>query len=211
MNKNHLLEAAIVANGEIESYSITQKLLSAFHPIVAADGGLVHCDAMGIEPSLIVGDLDSIPSLLLKKYHHIPLLKFPVDKDFSDLELCIDELLKQGIEKITLFGVLGKRVDHLLYTLHLVTRFPEKLRILSENETLFAIQKTQDIHCSRGQTISLIPLSKVTGVHTKGLKWEIQNGTFDKHFMSLSNICQKDTFSVSIDSGDLICCMQHPC
>ena len=84
-------------------------------------------------------------------------------------------MFKQGIDQLTLFGVLGKRTDHLLYTLSLLSRFPEKLTIRSESELIFAIQKNQAIRVTSGQTLSLIPMGIVKSVTTKGLKWEIND------------------------------------
>lgn len=203
-------QVALVANGEIISYAKTKGLLSAFKKVVAVDGGLDHCEKMGIIPCMIIGDLDSVSEASLKKYSDIPILKYSRDKDESDLELAIQELLKQGIESLALFGVLGQRVDHLLYTLYLLTRYPSKLVILSEEETIFCLQNQSQVAASPGQTISLIPLNQVTEVTTEGLKWEVHQATFDKKFMSLSNICLGNSFNVAVKSGDLLCCLQNP-
>ena len=64
--KNSSLKTALIANGEILSYSKTKKLLSSFDQVVAVDGGLFHCDQMNLEPTLIVGDLDSASPELIK-------------------------------------------------------------------------------------------------------------------------------------------------
>ena len=199
---------ALVANGEIISPIKTQSLLSIYKEIVAVDGGLQHCDKMGIVPSLIIGDLDSASDETLKKYAQVPIIKFPKEKDESDLELAIQEMLRKGVEKMALFGVLGKRVDHLLYTLYLLTRYRSNLVIQSEEETIFCLQKQNLVSAFPGQTISLIPLTQASGISTEGLKCELHEATFDKRFMSLSNICLKNSFKINIQSGDLVCFMQ---
>lgn len=199
---------AVVANGEIISYDKTKRLLSTFEKVIAVDGGLDHCEKMKIIPYKIVGDLDSVSAQTLKKYPHVPLLKYPREKDESDLELAIDDLLNEDVDFITLFGVLGKRVDHLLYTLYLLTRHPTKLVIESEDETIFCLQGQKHIKAFPGQTVSLIPLNQVSGLTTEGLKWELHHATFDKKFMSLSNICLGNSFKVNVGSGDLLCCLQ---
>ena len=201
-------QVALVANGEIVSYAKIKILLSTFKKIIAVDGGLNHCEKMGIEPSLIVGDFDSVSDQTLKKYADVPLRKYPAEKDESDLELAINEMLDQGVDSLALFGVLGKRIDHLLYTLHLVARHPSRLMIQSEEETIFCLQKQNHVAAFPGQTISLIPLGQVTGVTTEGLQWEVHNAAFNKHFMSLSNICLGNSFKVNMQSGDLLCVLQ---
>jgi len=199
---------AIVANGEIRSLSETQQLLSHYPEVVAVDGGLNYCDSMEIIPNLIIGDLDSVCPKILEKYSNNSILRYPLEKDESDLELAIIELIRRGVPSIALFGVLGKRIDHLLYTLNLLARYPSQLIIFSETETIFCLQKENHIISKQGQTLSLIPLNSVLGVSTKGLKWEVKNARFNKNFMSLSNICINDSFYVSLESGDLLCCLQ---
>jgi thiamine pyrophosphokinase len=194
---------AIIANGSIESYEETKHLVKSYTDVIAVDGGLLHCKKMEIEPILVIGDFDSTSLDLLSHFAHIPQLKFSKDKDESDLELAIQEAIARGYKEFHLFGALGKRVDHLLYTLFLLTRFPN-CQIISENQRIFSLKKENKIKTYPGQTVSLIPLNEVKGVYTKGLKWELKNTNLDKYLISLSNEALSDEFSVNIDSGDLI-------
>ncbi len=200
-------KVALVANGEVASYSKTQHLLAAYDKIIAVDGGLEHCNQMHIDPHLIVGDLDSVSSHTLSQYSHVKVIKYPQAKDESDLELAIQILFDQGVESLALFGTQGKRLDHLLYTLYLLTRYPSKLIIKSEDETIFCLEKQNLILTFPGQTISLIPLSITEDVNTEGLKWELHAANLNKEFMSLSNISLGNSFKVSYQSGDLLCCL----
>lgn len=199
---------ALIANGEINSHTQTKTLLSGFTQLVAVDGGLEHCDKMNITPHMIIGDLDSVSPSLLKKYSKVPTQIYPTQKNESDLELAVQEVFKQGIDSMAMFGVLGKRSDHLLYTLYLLTKYPSQLIIQSENETIFCLQNQNIITASPGQTLSLVPLGVVTEVVTQGLKWDIQKATMDKTFMSLSNICLGSSFEVRLSSGPLLCFLQ---
>jgi thiamine pyrophosphokinase len=202
-------QTALVANGEILSYEKTQRLLAEYKKVIAVDGGLEHCHKMNITPDLIIGDFDSVPEPTLRNYTQVPVLKYPKDKDESDLELAIKELLLQGIESIALFGVTGKRVDHLLYTLYLLARYPQNLVIVSAEEKVFCLSRESDVAAAPGQTLSLIPLNKVLGVTTEGLQWELSNATLDKTFMSLSNVSLGNSFKVRLQAGDLLCCLQN--
>jgi thiamine pyrophosphokinase len=199
------MEVALIANGEIQSYPAIKTLLAPYHKFVAVDGGLLHCHEMHIKPDLIIGDLDSVPNDLLKFYPDVPTIQFPCEKDESDLELAIDEMIKQSYTKMALFGAVGKRTDHLLYTLYLLTRYPGILTIYSESEVIFRLNKSNHIKAAPGQTVSLIPLNTVHDVTTKGLKWELSHTTLDKHLISLSNVCLGESFSVDVGSGDLLC------
>lgn len=57
-----------------------------------------------------------------------------------------------------------------------------------------------------GQIISLIPLrGPACGITTKGLRWELENGTLDKDFISISNVATAIEISISLQSGSLLC------
>lgn len=201
---------AIVANGGIHNFKEISKLVKTHSFFVAVDGGLLNCEAMGIMPNLIVGDMDSTPPKALKKYKHIPIETFAIDKDKTDLEIAIELVYSDKVEKISLFAALEKRTDHALYNLHLLFRYAGKLVIETEYETIFVINQSMEISCLPGQKISLLPLGPpAIDVITKGLKWELQKATFNHHFMSVSNICLNETFKIEIKEGNLLCCLSR--
>lgn len=205
---NGFRTAALVANGAIFDYARMAPLIRQYDYCVAVDGGLVHCHNMEVIPDLIIGDFDSVSKELLIKYEGIPTETFPVDKDETDTEIALRAVMSSTVEKIGLFGALEKRADHALFNLHLLLRFPKKLVIETECETIFAISENKQMACRPGQVVSLMPLdAPPKGVTTQGLKWELKEATLDKDFMSLSNICLNDSFSVSISEGIVICCL----
>jgi thiamine pyrophosphokinase len=199
---------ALVANGAIHDYELISSLIKTYEHCIAVDGGLLHCREMNINPDLIIGDFDSIDPEFLDLYGQVPKEKFPIDKDKTDLELAIQAINTSSIRKIGIFGAMEKRTDHALGNLHLMCRLPEKIVIETERETLIAIEEHRRVPCRPNQTVSLVPFgSYCKGVSTRGLKWELHSATFDKHFMSISNICLENEFHVSVREGSLICCL----
>jgi len=197
---------ALVANGVIHNFEATAKLVRAYDYIIAVDGGLHHCDRMGIRPDLIIGDMDSVSSEVLEQYSDVPTKRFPREKDETDMELALQTVVLPESEKITIFGALEKRTDHALYNLHLIRRYPRKVFIESETEVIFALEHPAELKCSVGQELSLIPLgTPATGVKTEGLKWELNGVTLNKNFMSISNICLQNPVKVSLETGALLC------
>lgn len=202
---------AVIANGSIENYDYIATLIKKYDQVIAVDGGLHHCDRMGIMPQLIIGDMDSVTPDLLSRYSNVPTSVFPKDKDETDLELALKTLNFTPLDKVTLFGALGLRADHMLYNLHLMRRYPQKLYIETELDLIFAFNSPVTIDCSVGQTVSFIPLGgqgPVAGITSRGLKWELNDAVFTKDFMSISNICLQSPVQVNIQKGDLICCLQ---
>lgn len=200
---------ALVANGSVADSSALALRIREHQSIICVDGGLVFCRKMGITPDMIVGDFDSIPPEILRDYASVPIRSFPTDKDESDLELAIQSIYTPSVEKITVFGATGHRVDHTLANLQVLRRYPCKVYFETDLEIIFAIDGETEIPCVPGQTISFIPMDdQAAGITTTGLKWELNDASFSKYFFSLSNICRTDTVKIAIQTGDLICCMQ---
>lgn len=200
---------AIVANGSITDHQMISTLIREYDKVIAVDGGLQHCDRMHILPNFIIGDMDSVSPELLKRYSHVPTEVHSCEKDETDLELALKKINHLETRKITLFGAMGGRVDHTLFNLHLIRRYPRKVFIETGNELIFAFEREADIECEIGQTVSFIPMGgPVTGISSQGLKWELEKAAFNKDYMSISNICLKSKIRIKIEQGDLLCCLQ---
>src|SRR5690348_6195146 len=131
---------------------------------------------MGITPDLLLGDFDSIKSHVLEAFSTVPKQHYPSDKDKTDLELAIEFVYHLQTEKIAVFGALGGRTDHALGNLILLSRYPGKIFLEGENETLFAIPQHVELSLPVGKTLSLIPLNgPAKGIDTEGLKWPLKN------------------------------------
>lgn len=198
---------ALIANGRIEDYQKIAPSIASHEQIIAVDGGYHHCKKMGITPDLLIGDFDSFQEISSVQ---IPRKKFPKDKNFSDLELAIEESLSLGADKITLFGALEKRLDHAISNLSLLLKYPSNIVIESSYEKTFALSGTNEVTTQPFQTISLLPLfSPAYGVTTKGLKWELTKQTLDQNFLSLSNVSLGSSFTVTVEKGTLICTLNE--
>lgn len=80
--------------------------------IIAADGGLKHCEKLGIldKVNLIVGDFDSYKGNLPE---NIETLKFPSEKDDTDLMIAVKEGIKRGYKRFEFYGCAGGRIGHI--------------------------------------------------------------------------------------------------
>ena len=74
--------------------------------IICADGGVVYAERAGITPDLIVGDFDSLG--------HAPkgdnVIKVPVEKDDTDLQLALSLAIENHAKEITIIGGIGGRL-----------------------------------------------------------------------------------------------------
>ncbi|MDE0288323.1 MAG: thiamine diphosphokinase, partial [bacterium] len=91
--------------------------------VIAADSGAESAAAAGLAVDILVGDLDSITKRTLDELidggtsieaHH-------PDKDATDLELALATALDRGADEIVVVGGGGRRLDHLLGNVAVVT------------------------------------------------------------------------------------------
>jgi len=202
--------AFIIANGEFSASQAQLQEISKTKYLIAVDGGIDHCIRHKFRPQLLVGDFDSVSQASLDFFHDVPRLTLSQDKDETDLEAALKKAHEHTKGPIRVFGALGARSDHFLYNLYLLSRYKGQVTLESEKETILLLEKKQTISCHPGQTISFLPLNgPVKEVTTKGLKWDLQEATFDKNWMSISNIAESNTIQISHSEGDLLCILEN--
>ena len=114
----------IVSGGSIDVDFAKEYLRERqYDHIVAADSGLAHCKEIGIEPTDILGDFDSLRNLELLEYYRqkgIPLREFPTRKDYTDTHLAVKYAIDLKAEEVTILGATGTRYDHTLANISLL-------------------------------------------------------------------------------------------
>ena len=204
------MEAAIVANGEILNYSQFQNRMKYFNFVIAVDNGLTHLDKIEVNPDILIGDFDSCPKDLLKKYHNIKKLEYPKDKDETDLELALEYCFSKLFTKATIFAAHGKRIDHLLGNIFAISRYKGRATIETESEIINFIHKKKTVKGIKGQTLSLIPIcGPCKNIVTRGLKWNLNKQDLDQNFIGISNIAISDEVFISVESGSLLYVLQR--
>ena len=188
---------------------------------VCVDGGLVHCLGAGLAPTLLVGDFDSVPPALLERdsLASVRRLAFPVDKDMSDLELALHALADgaDGVPsalrspgEVVLVGVSGGRTDHLLFNWQLAgaRAWPFELRLLDGSVDAVLVTPERPLRSSpltAGRTVSLLPLGRVRGVTTGGLRYRLAGATLEPGgTLGLSNVADGEPLSVRVRRGAVL-------
>jgi thiamine pyrophosphokinase len=207
-----ILRAIIFANGELTPpISIIQDDV-----IIAANGGAHHCLEHHIDPLYVIGDLDSLSSEEVNQLQSkgAKVIRYPVKKDFTDLELALQHALELNTDEILIYGALGRRWDQTLANLLLASAYPQaEIRLVDGNQEFYYVQsgETRKIPGQPGDTVSLVPLTeRVEGITTNKLEYPLSGETL--HFGStrgVSNIMQEDQASVQVRNGLLLCVVIH--
>jgi thiamine pyrophosphokinase len=167
---------------------------------------------MSLLPSLLIGDLDSISEADLQSLtgRSITILKYPREKDETDLELALGWAVDHGFRSIRVAGALGGRLDQMLGNLFLLTWDRLEgldVRLDDGCEEVFLISRSAEVHGTAGDTISLIPLlGPATGITTEGLEYPLRGETlFPERTRGISNQMLNEQAIVSLESGCLLC------
>ncbi len=201
----------IFANGILPQLEPTRRLIQAGDVLIAADGGTRHALALGLFPSLVLGDLDSLSQEDRQKLDEkgVKIQEYSRDKDETDLELAFIYARAHGYREIVVVGALGGRLDQTMGNLSLLTN-PElatlDVRIDDGVEEAFVTRARCEVHGNPGDIVSLIPWSgEVRGVSTEGLQWPLINETlFPDRTRGISNEMTQDTVTISQKSGLLL-------
>lgn len=204
--------ALIFVNGEVRHIEALRNLIQPEDMLIAADGGLRHLMDLGRTPHILIGDLDSIDLSLLPdlQIKGVEVLRFPVEKDETDLELAIQTAMKRSCKSIILVGALGGRLDQTLGNIFLLTNSEwTDLDISMDDgiDQVFLIRAEKNIHGQPGDIVSLLPLTgSALGVCTENLKYPLKNETlYSDRTRGISNEMLQETARVTIRSGLLLC------
>jgi thiamine pyrophosphokinase len=208
--------AFIFANGEIENLPALRGLLRPEDVLISADGGLRHLRALGLTPAVVIGDMDSIPADEAERMENAgtQLLRYPVDKDETDLELALQWAVTQGHRTIRVAGALGGRLDQTLGNVFLLMH-PGlagcDARLDDGVWEVFLIHERAAIHGRKGDIVSLLPmLGPAGGIATQGLRYPLKGETLlPERTRGISNVMLGRRSEVSLEEGVLLCIHQR--
>lgn len=173
--------------------------------VIAADGGLQHTQALGIEPQEILGDFDSLG--------YIPqdARVFPVEKDDTDAMLAARRGLALGFREFLYYGSLdGKRLDHTVanyQTLQYLADHGARGYLVGQ-DFLVTVVKEGRIFFPEGTegVISVFCLgADARGVSLRGLYYPLEEGTLTAGFpLGVSNHFTGAPAEISVEAGSLL-------
>jgi len=165
---------------------------------------------IGVVPDAVIGDFDSFEGKIPLSWKATRFLKYPCEKDKTDLELALDEALDMNPDEILIVGALGGRLDHALANILLLSKGLDRrvrIRLISEEVEVFLMKKGEaKIKGRPGELVSVIPFSeKVSGINLEGFSYEMKKGELSfGSTRGISNKLAAREGMISIASGLLL-------
>jgi thiamine pyrophosphokinase len=179
------------------------------HILIAADTGADSSIEQGVRPDAIVGDMDSIsPSALASG---IDLYRID-DQNHTDCDKLLELAHSWGHSEVTLIGVEGDRLDHLMATLHSCARTPLRVRLAVRDGLGHVLGPgTHRIPTIPGRRISFLPLIEVSSLTVTGVRWPLQAADLSiGNFISISNLAEEPICDIQFESGHLLVLQEIP-
>src|SRR5690625_1519592 len=123
-----MVTIAIIGNGPSELLPELSKYKKEVDIWIGADRGALTLINQEIEVAYAVGDFDSISELENERIKNTAktYLRYPAEKDYTDIEIALLKAYELNPTKIYLFGVTGGRLDHGLVNIQLLYSIVKK-------------------------------------------------------------------------------------
>ena len=208
------MRAIIFANGVLKNIHDIHDIILPEDLIIAADGGTTHCQALGIKPSFVVGDLDSLNPDYLESLQTsgTAIISYPANKDHTDLELSIRKAIELGCDEILVLGALGARWDMTIANLLLpaLSDFSKvTIRLIDGHQEVILLRGKGELTFKgkKGDILSLVPVGEdAEGVALQGLEYPLEDDVLKfAATRGISNVLLEDTATVYLKKGLLLC------
>ncbi len=223
------MRAIIFVNGTVADYATLDRSLQPDDYLIAADGGVHHCLAIGRTPHALIGDLDSVDPATVEKLaeQDVFVERHPAAKNATDLELALDHALAlhnhsipfppsyapstpTTVAAIILVGAMGGRVDQMLGNVLILAQrdWPLPVMLLDGHVQAQVVRPGLPVTltATTGDTVSALPLSDtVTGITYSGMDYPLVDHTLQLgSTRGMSNKVASTPATVQIDSGRLL-------
>ena len=204
-------ELVVVVSGGEAPDPRAASSIPAGTPVIAADRGLEHAHALGLEVTTAIGDFDSASpeAVAVAEAAGTHVVRHSPDKDATDLELALDAAAAMGPARILVLAGQGGRLDHELSTLLLLA----SPKYASTHVDAFvgparvrAIHRDRELDGEPGELVTLLPMhGPAEGVTTEGLEYPLRGETLAPgSSRGVSNVFAARTARVSVERGVLL-------
>ena len=178
---------------------------------IDADGALVYCCAgayrgakntVRIDKNL--GDFDSLDEVPFPPPEEV----YPSEKDFTDGEIALFQLLNKGASEIEIYGGGGGREDHFLGNLHLLYHAHMagvKCRMVLDNSLIFPASGKIFLGEFNKKTFSVLPFGgELHIIGNAGLKYNYPPKLCYGECRGISNICESPSAYLEVEGTALV-------
>ncbi|MER3495904.1 MAG: thiamine diphosphokinase [Armatimonadota bacterium] len=200
---------AVLAGADLALDSLRAWVDSATRTL-AADGAVSRLRAAGADADVVIGDLDSASAEDLDRTR--ARIVHVAEQETTDAAKLLRYVREEGHTSLTIIGLEGDRLDHLIATLHLISGpAGEGITISLGLRGLWGrLLRTGDevrVDLVPGRSVSLLPLGDgAKGVTLEGVCWPVRPNELGNHFhgrgnYSISNEASGGSVRARVETG----------
>jgi thiamine pyrophosphokinase len=200
----------ILANGRFPEHEIPLEYLKNAGKVICCDGAAQKLDRYGIEPFVIVGDIDSLEEEIIRKYTE--RLHRDEDQETNDLTKAVKWCTDLGISEIVILGATGLREDHTIGNISLLTGYAKlvNVKMITDTGVFVPLLTSGEISTFPGQKVSLFSIDPETEITSWGLKYPLKRMKLKNWWMATLNESEGSNFKLTFKGGPLIIYLQFP-
>ncbi len=195
------MRALIVLNGDCPSYEFLREL-SIGRALIASDGGYRHYLNAGLNPCVVVGDMDSIDGIPPST----ETITYDPEKDHTDGYLAIKAAVERGADDITLTCALSRQMDHVMENIRMMLFSPVPISILEPEMEIFTVKEGENREIPEGRRVSVVPMGESAELSLRGFKYGFDGVLMD--VSGISNISERDA-TVKVRKGTVAIFLHH--
>lgn len=199
------IDAVILANGAFPTAEPPLALLRTAKQVVCCDGAAAKLMAHGLEPTAIVGDMDSLPAELRLRLNG--MVHQINEQELNDLSKTVGWCHAQGLRQLAIVGATGLRDDHSLGNIMLLPRYARmglSVCMLTDTGIFRPLLASATLSGHPGQQVSIFSPNPTTRITTQGLQYPLQHQSLPELWMGTLNCCQGSSFGLSFEPGPLV-------
>lgn len=201
------MSVLIIGNGNSFNKYSNEEVFSNIELIICADGGLSKAEILGLVPDIIIGDFDSVNYSILKKYEDmdVEIIKYPAEKNYTDMELAIDLAVTKGYKDMIILGATGTRLDHTMANMMLLEKYyiqGIKIKIIDNNNVIQIISDNTKLtlQYKKNYFISIVPITEeINDLTLKGFKYPLNKVNVKRG----STLCISNEINVKVSEVTL--------
>ncbi len=219
MSSHHVVRdkqepALIIANGAACSNELLGQLLEWNPFIMVLDKAIYKILERGIKVDVLLGDFDAGIDIEEIRREQYPIeIVYTPNQNQTDLEKGIEYLVQQGHHAANILWATGLRADHTLNNLSSMAKYKQQISLvmLDDWSKIFCLKNEFEQWYPGSTNISLMPVSKVIGVTTSGLKYNLHHEDLELGVRtSSSNQKEEDGFvKITHKEGNLFLMQCH--
>ncbi len=202
----------IICDGKFPKTEYPRYIIRTADFIICCDGALrkfmrAGKSVFGEErlPDLVIGDMDTLPASLQKKYADIIIRED--EQEHNDQTKAVRWALNnlKDIESIRILGATGGRSDHTIGNLSLIMEYTRMfdlgdivLETVDDEGTFFPVTETTEFDCGIGRGVSIFSPDPTLRIRSTGLEYPTDNVVFDNWWKATLNKASADTVKLEL-------------